>query len=434
MPQPDVIIIGAGIIGASVALGLSRRGFKTLNLDALPAAGYGSTSNSSAIIRPFYSAVESCALAHESRYHWTVWPDFLDTDDESGFAKYTECGMLILASNGDGALFPLQTSAMDEVGVTYERLNYDQIGERFPVLSLNAYGPPKQIDDPGFGAVTGSDLSGGIFMPEAGYMSDPQLATHNLQRAAEARGAKFRFNARIDAIPRKGGRVAGVRLESGEVIDAPIVINVAGPHSAIVNAMAGLDDEIKMPTRPMRNEVAHIPAPDGFEPSRGGCVVGDGDVGVYFRPEIGGNILIGSLDPEGDEREFVDPDDYNTSLSEQWTRQVWRTAQRIPALGIPNTARGVVGLYDVTPDWTPIYDRSSLGGYYMAIGTSGNQFKNAPIIGQLMATLVSAVEAGHDHDKDPLEFYLEHLERPISLGFYSRLRRSHGEGGGTVLA
>ena len=59
----DAIIIGAGVIGTSIALGLSRKGLKTLNVDSLPAAGYGSTSNSSAIIRPFYSAIENCALA-----------------------------------------------------------------------------------------------------------------------------------------------------------------------------------------------------------------------------------------------------------------------------------------------------------------------------------------------------------------------------------
>ena len=64
---------------------------------------------------------------------------------------------------------------------------------------------------------------------------------------------------------------------------------------------------------------------------------------------------------------------------------MWRAALRIPTLCIPNTAQGIVDLYDVTPDWNPIYDKSSLPGYYMAIGTSGNQFKNAPVVGDLMA-------------------------------------------------
>jgi len=145
-------------------------------------------------------------------------------------------------------------------------------------------------------------------------------------------------------------------------------------------------------------------------------------------------MLIGTLDPACDAKGWADADDYNSGLSEHWTRQVWRAAQRFPELPIPNTAQGVVGLYDVTDDWIPIYDRSSLGGYYMAIGTSGNQFKNAPMIGALMAELISAVEAGRDHDEDPVRFLLPELGREISLGVYSRRRRARGQTSGTVLA
>ncbi len=97
-------------------------------------------------------------------------------------------------------------------------------------------------------------------------------------------------------------------------------------------------------------------------------------------------------------------------------------------------AQGVVGLYDATPDWNPIYDKSSLPGYYMAIGTSGNQFKNAPVIGDLMAELITACEAGQDHDIDPVQFYLPELKRSIDIGFYSRNRVLHKESSGTVLA
>ena len=145
-------------------------------------------------------------------------------------------------------------------------------------------------------------------------------------------------------------------------------------------------------------------------------------------------MLIGTLDPECDEKEYVDPDNFNGSFTRDWTRQVWRTAQRLPQLGIPNSAQGVVGLYDVTPDWTPIYDMSSLDGYYMAIGTSGNQFKNAPMIGELMGELVSQVEGGHNHDEDPIFLHLKQLDRSINTGFYSRQRVQHVESSGSVLA
>ena len=430
----DAIIIGAGVIGTSVALGLSRAGCRTLNVDALPAAGYGSTSNSSAVIRPFYSAMETCALAHEARHQWTRWADFLDAADESGFAEYVECGILVLMGEGDKERFAPSVLAMREVGVPFEYLSPDDIRQRMPAITLQSFGPPKLPGDLAFGMANETPLSGGLFIPEAGYVGDPQLAAHNLQRAAEALGAVFRFNLPVTAINQPDGRAGGILTASGESVSAPIVVNVAGPHSSQVNALAGVTADIAMATRPMRHEVAHIPAPENFDPQHGGCVIADGDAGVYFRPEGEGHMLIGSLDPECDGKDYVDADEYNQGFTEQWTRQVWRTAQRFPGLGIPNTAQGVVGLYDATDDWVPVYDKSSLPGFYMAIGTSGNQFKNAPVIGALMAELILACESGHDHDNDPVRFDLPHLGRSIDLGFFSRKRDSHTEGSGTVLA
>lgn len=430
----DVIIIGAGVIGAAVALGLSRNGYKTLNLDALPAAGYGSTSNSSGIIRPFYSAVESCALAHEARHRWLNWPQYLQSPDERGYAKYVECGMLMLLADGDLKTFQGSLDAMKEVGVAVENFSVDELHKKFSAFDLASFGPPKSPDDPQFGVANKAPLTGGIFIPEAGYVSDPQLAAHNLQRAAEALGARFKFNTKIISINRSAERVSGVTTHTGETISANIVVNVAGPHSSKINAMAGITHDMCVPTQPMRHEVAHVPCPANLSADQYSCVVGDGDAGVYMRPDIGGHILIGSLDPPCDAGDYTDADHYNTELSEQWTRQVWRAAQRIPALCIPNTAQGVVGLYDATPDWVPIYDKSSLPGFYMAVGTSGNQFKNSPIIGDLLARLITACEDGQAHDKDPVVFHLPVLNRSINLGFFSRRRVPHSKTSGTVLA
>jgi sarcosine oxidase subunit beta len=430
----DAIIIGAGVIGSSIALGLSRKGYRTLNIDALPAAGYGSTSNSSGIIRPFYSALESCALAHEARSRWLKWPEFLASPDESGYARYIECGKLMLLAEGDRKLFQNSLSAMNEVGVAFEFLTATELASRFPAFDLASFGPPKTTEDPAFGVPNEAPLTGGIFIADAGYVSDPQLAAHNLQRAAEALGAVFKFNTKVVAIDRCGERVAGVTTGAGEQIEAAIVVNVAGPHSLEINKLAGITHDMRISTRPMRHEVAHVPAVTEATPGHYACVVGDGDAGVYMRPDIGDNMLVGSLDPPCDTRDYVDADDYNTQLTEQWTRQVWRAAQRIPALSIPNRARGVVGLYDTTPDWIPVYDKSSLPGFYMAVGTSGNQFKNAPVIGDLMAGLITACEGGQDHDRDPVMFHLPALNRTINLGFFSRHREQHSRTSGTVLA
>ena len=96
---------------------------------------------------------------------------------------------------------------------------------------------------------------------------------------------------------------------------------------------------------------------------------------------------------------IADADDFDELASvEGWERATLRLARRVPALGIPHRPVGLAALYDVSDDWVPIYDRSSLDGFFMACGTSGNQFKNAPLAGQFMRALVDAAAAGVDHD------------------------------------
>ena len=87
----------------------------------------------------------------------------------------------------------------------------------------------------------------------------------------------------------------------------------------------------------------------------------------------------------------------------------------------------------MSDDWIPIYDRSSLAGFYMAVGTSGNQFKNAPLAGVLMAELILACEAGHDHDREPLKHIGRYTGFEIDLGFFSRLRPVNRESSFSVL-
>ncbi|MBT8456762.1 MAG: FAD-binding oxidoreductase, partial [Alphaproteobacteria bacterium] len=135
-----------------------------------------------------------------------------------------------------------------------------------------------------------------------------------------------------------------------------------------------------------------------------------------------------------DPHQWVEDDaDYDRDFTDQWTTQAMRYGQRVPSLGIPSKMRGVVDLYDASTDWIPIYDRSSLSGFYMACGTSGNQYKNAPIAGRMMAALIEFCEAGNDHDTAPLQFTLPYIERDIDVGFYSRKRPVNEESSFSVL-
>ncbi len=417
----DAIVIGAGIIGCCTAYELAKRGKRTLNIDKLPASGYGSTSGSCAIIRTHYSTVDGCAMAYEGVFVWRNWADYIGVGDERGLAAYHNTGCVAMRTESNDFQRPM-CERLDIIGIPWEDWDQDKILERLPFFDLKRFAPAKLMNDPSFGEPTGGGVEGAVFFPDAGYVSDPQLATHNVQCAVEAAGGAFRFNAEVLEIRRAGGRVAGVTLSDGTQIDAPVVVNAAGPHSSRINAMAGVLDDMNIETKALRQEVAHVPSPEGFDFEKTGFVITDSDIGVYCRPETGNHILIGSEDPECDPREWVDPDNYNRDFTEQWTTQVHREAQRIPALPIPSRMRGVVDLYDVSDDWIPIYDRSNLDGFYMAIGTSGNQFKNAPVAGAMMAELILACEGGHDHDADPVQFDLTQIGRAIDVGFYSRRR------------
>src|SRR5207245_7793321 len=118
-----------------------------------------------------------------------------------------------------------------------------------------------------------------------------------------------------------------------------------------------------------------------------------------------------------------DPDRYDpTPTVPSYEAQVTRAARRLPDLAVPPRPSGIVGIYDVSDDWIPIYDKTSLPGFYVAIGTSGNQFKNAPVIGQIMATLIDACEAGAEHDVAPVVWSTPYTNLKVNLGHYSRLR------------
>src|SRR5437764_15184088 len=94
----DAIIVGAGVIGAAIAFELTKRGYRTLNIDKLPAAGYGPTGSSCSIVRAHYSSREGVAMAYEGFFYWQDWPQYVGADDESGLAKYMQSGTVLLSS------------------------------------------------------------------------------------------------------------------------------------------------------------------------------------------------------------------------------------------------------------------------------------------------------------------------------------------------
>lgn len=432
MQLPDALIIGAGVIGCATAFELAKKRYRVLVVDKNDEVGAGSTGNSCAVVRTCYSTYQGVAMAYEGLHYWVNWADYLEATDERGLAEFIRCGMSqILAPDGHWErVKPLY----DDIGIRYEEWSVAEANEKLGLWNMGAFYPPSLPADDVFWEEPTGEVPGVVFIPGEGYINDPMLATHNLRRAAEAYGAEFLLGQTVTAIRRDETRVLGITLADGTLLDAPIVVNVAGPHSHVINRMAGIEEGMHIKTQALRREVHFVPAPPDVDFAKVGHVTLDSDNGIYFRPETGNLILVGSGDPPCDPRGWVDPDSLNLDLTdERWQAQTYRLARRFKNLGIPNQRQGIVDMYDVSDDWIPIYDKSDLDGFYLAIGTSGNQFKNAGVAGHLMAELIDSCESGRDHDADPIRITGRYTGLLLETGFYSRLRPVNKESSFSVV-
>ena len=387
------------MIGTSIGYQLATRGWRTLNIDRLSASGQGSTSSSLAIIRTHYSTREGCALAWEG-YH---------CNDR-------------LAS---------QIALSIELKIPFEEWSPAKIAEQFPAWDLSRFGPPVISDDPRFGQPSGPAVDGGVFYPKAGYCNDPRLATQNLQQAA---GGMFRFQCAVEHVRTVGNRIAGITLSDNTRIDAPVVVNAAGPHSEKINELAGIAGSTKITTRAVRHESVHLALPAECDAKYDDVVTFDHNIGSYTRPDHTGSIFVGSQGTDFDQNQTVDPADFARNFTNAAQEPVYRLAQRIPTLGITSRLRGIVDLWDVTEYWIPVHDCSDLPGYYLTIGTSGNQFKAASVVGVLMAELIGACETGHNHDLESVTFLLARTGNSVGLYFFSRNRNVNHRSSFSVLA
>lgn len=417
----DAVVIGAGIIGCGIAWELSKSGRKVTIVDMGRGAGTGSTGASSANVRFHYSTRDAVALSWEAKHGWENWGEHLGDDDPDGMARFVQTGTLVL--DIPGASVERTLKLLSEVGVPHSKLTPSDIGERFPYLDSGQYFPPKQTSDPSWADPARGSL-GAILTPQGGFIDDPSLAARNVFHAATRQGAQAKFGCRVRHIVRAGDQVRGVALDSGEKIGADCVVNAAGPHSNVVNELAGVLGDFRISCRPLRVEVHSLPPVAGFSLAEGAPCVSDQDLGTYFRPELGGGVLVGGGHPQCDEREWLDDlDSFKSGVSlSAYETQTLRFARRVPSARIPFKPTGIAGVYDVSEDWMPIYDRTSLRGFYVAVGTSGNQFKNGPVVGALVRRIIEDCEEGVDHDASPQDWSLPYTGQKVNLGHYSRLR------------
>ena len=155
----------------------------------------------------------------------------------------------------------------DRLGVPYEDLDPVAAARRYPFVDFRRFGPPATLHDddhPFWGEPTATH-DGVVVMPEAGYITDPQLAALNLTAAALDAGAQFHFRTTVIAVERTAQQVTGVRLDDGTRVSSPVIVNAAGPHSRRINQMAGVLEQMPLSSRPLRREVYLVAAPRGVE-------------------------------------------------------------------------------------------------------------------------------------------------------------------------
>jgi glycine/D-amino acid oxidase-like deaminating enzyme len=419
----DAVIVGAGVIGSSLALELARDGLSVVVVDKAAAPGQGSTSASSAVIRFNYSTWDGIATAWEAKHCWEKWADHLEGVDDAGMAKFHRVGKVFL----DVDIAPMDRVLVmfDQAGIPYEVWDADELARRVPGIDPGRYWPPRRVDDPAFWEDSPRRL-GALWTPDAGFVDDPALAAVNLANAARRRGADFRFGVTVTGVLGEGqGAVSGVSLSDGTTVSAPVVVNAAGPWSHKLNELAGVGEGWTVSTRPMRQEVHHVPAPAGYNGDSIGPCIADLDLGIYMRGTPGDGLLVGGTEPECEPLQWIDdPDEANLNPTQTvFEAQVTRAARRLPNMGVPSRALGIAGVYDVTEDWTPVYDGTERPGYYVAIGTSGNQFKNAPVVGRIMSQVI----------KGEPTLVGAHTGLEIDLSAFSRLRERNPDSTGTVM-
>lgn len=395
MRKFDVVIVGAGIIGLSIAWQLARRSsLKIAVLEKGAGVGEGSTGASSAICRFRYSLDEVVYLARDGINAYRNWPAFTGVAEPR--ATFQQDGVLWMPGK-DRSWADTEHARMQRLGLATEVLGDADIEERFPSLSTCTIAPDFETGEP-------HDCEGGgrsLLEVEGGYV-DPVSAAQDLVEACRNRGVDVRFKTQVTGIDVRSGRLKSVMLGDGEALSTPLFINAAGPWCKSIYEEAGL--KIRWDISPVRIQVLHRDRPEelqGHIP-----VTVDMEGGIYFRTQNRGHQLIVSSVLGEDEKEAVaNPDDFRTETDEGFELiKLHALHHRLPKLPYRGKVLGYCGLYTVNRDDVhPILGPTEIDGFWVANGFSGHGFKLAPAIGSMVAQAICGSAGEFDTDV-PMSF------------------------------
>jgi sarcosine oxidase, subunit beta len=350
----DVIVVGAGVQGASLAFHLARQGARVLILERESIAA-GATGRSSGFVRMHYDLESDARLAAASFPYFREWAERVGSGD-CGFVR---TGFVQLVPSEQEDVLRANVDMLQGLGIDTCVVARDELERIVPGIAAPRVG-------------------GAAYEPQSGY-ADPAGTAAGFIGAAREHGARFIQGCRVDAVTVDGERVSGVETDRGAFV-APVVVDVAGAWAPRLAETVG----VKVPVVPWRHDTAFFGLPSSV-PGAFPIVI-DNENEVYFRPE-GRDLMLVGLEIGNDVGGSPDRD-LAPIATDTVALMAARVCARVPWMigGTYRTAHG--GQDGITPDQRPIIGPAGPDGFFLACGFSGTGFKTAPAVGAALAELI----------------------------------------------
>lgn len=353
----DVVVVGGGIMGTSIAWQLAGRGAGRVVLLERETIAAGASGRTGALLRQHYTNLPEALLARESLTVFQNWGEIVGGD-----CGYVPWGLVVTVDQSAAVAHNVELLAEN---VAFQR----DLGIETRVVTadeLKALQPWATVDD----------IRTAAYETRSGY-ADSVAATRSMADAAERAGVAIVEGARTVAVLADDSRATGVATDAGTIAAGAVVL-AAGPWTVPLAASAG----VTLPVEALRVQIAIVLRPrDLAEPP---FVFLDMAVGFFTRPWGAGRSLIGVAG--GDQHDAVDPEDFAQGNDPSYPGFAKAAAaRRIPAMARASYLHGHAGLYDMTPDTHPIIGGVGPDGLFAACGFSGAGFKKGPAVGMALA-------------------------------------------------